>query len=401
MAARRARSGASPARKIIHAVGARPNFVKVAPVVEALADASGIRQVIVHTGQHYDHALSSDVLEDLGFPVPDHFLGVGSGTHGEQTAKVLIAFERVLTEERPDLVVVAGDVNSTLACALAAVKLEIPVAHIESGLRSRDWTMPEEVNRVLTDRLSTLLFTHSPEAAENLVGEGIDSGRIHYVGNTMIDSLRRFEAEARRRAVWTNLGLTESAYLLTTLHRPSNVDDQARLHALVDALIELSRHAQLVFPIHPRTRARLGSTGDLDRLDSAGVLCLEPLGYLEFLSLETGAGGILTDSGGIQEEASALGVNCYTLRKNTERPITITLGTNRLIGDDPAGVATLRVAPSASTPPQIPLWDGHAGERIADVLTRVLELPSKLTRDAVLQKTPTPLLPASLRRAKA
>jgi UDP-N-acetylglucosamine 2-epimerase (non-hydrolysing) len=388
-----------PPRKIVHAIGARPNFVKVAPVVDALADASGIRQVIVHTGQHYDVSLSSDVLDDLGFPEPHHFLGVGSGMHGEQTAKVLIAFERVLNEERPDLVVVAGDVNSTLACALAAVKLEIAVAHIESGLRSRDWTMPEEVNRVLTDRLSTLLFTHSPEAAENLVGEGIESERIHYVGNTMIDSLRRFEAEARRRAIWTNLGLDEGAYVLTTLHRPSNVDDPVRLQALVGALIELSRRAQLVFPIHPRTRARLKSTGDLDGLDSAGVLCLEPLGYLDFLSLETGAGAILTDSGGIQEEASALGVTCYTLRKNTERPVTITLGTNRLIGDDPAAIANVSIAPHASEPPQIPLWDGHAGERIADVLTQVLRQPSALTRDAVLETTQ--LRPAGLRRAKA
>jgi len=234
--------------------------------------------------------------------------------------------------------------------------------------------MPEEVNRVLTDRVSTLLFTHSPEAAENLVGEGIDSERIHYVGNTMIDSLRRFEATARRRAIWTNLGLAEGAYVLTTLHRPSNVDDGARLHALVDALIELGRHAPLVFPIHPRTRARLESAGDLDRLNSAGVRCLEPLGYLDFLSLETGAGAILTDSGGIQEEASALGVRCYTFRKNTERPVTITLGTNRLIGDDPAAISTVWVAPRAPASSRIPLWDGHSGERIANVLTQAPEL---------------------------
>jgi UDP-N-acetylglucosamine 2-epimerase (non-hydrolysing) len=379
-------------RKIVHAVGARPNFVKVAPVVEALAGVSAIRQLIVHTGQHYDDALSRDVLDDLGFPAPDRFLGVGSGTHGEQTAKVLIAFEQVLIEERPDLVVVAGDVNSTLACALAAVKLEIPVAHVESGLRSRDWTMPEEVNRVLTDRVSTLLFTHSPEATENLVREGIDSELIHYVGNTMIDSLRRFEATARRRAIWRNLGLAEGAYVLTTLHRPSNVDDAARLHALVDALIELRRHALLVFPIHPRTRARLESTGDLDRLNSAGVRCLEPLGYLNFLSLETGAGAILTDSGGIQEEASALGVRCYTFRKNTERPVTITLGTNRLIGDDPAAISTVRVAPRSPGSSRIPLWDGHSGERIADVLTQALELDSARAPSSMRPANPTPAL---------
>jgi UDP-N-acetylglucosamine 2-epimerase (non-hydrolysing) len=339
-------------------------------------------------------------LDDLGFPAPDRFLGVGSGTHGEQTAKVLIAFEQVLIEERPDLVVVAGDVNSTLACALAAVKLGIPVAHVESGLRSRDWTMPEEVNRVLTDRVSTLLFTHSPEATENLVCEGIDSERIHYVGNTMIDSLRRFEATARRRAIWRNLGLAEGAYILTTLHRPSNVDDAARLHVLVDALIELGRHAPLVFPIHPRTRSRLESTGDLDRLNSAGVRCLEPLGYLDFLSLETGAGAILTDSGGIQEEASALGVRCYTFRKNTERPVTITLGTNRLIGDDPAAISTVRIAPRAPASSRIPLWDGHSGERIADVLTHALQLRAAPLDEAQHAKL-TPLRSSGRRGAEA
>jgi UDP-N-acetylglucosamine 2-epimerase (non-hydrolysing) len=374
-------------RKIVHAVGARPNFVKAAPVVEALATAPNLRQIVVHTGQHYDDALSRDVLDDLGFPPPDRFLDVGSGTHGEQTGKVLIAFEQVLMEERPDLVVVAGDVNSTVACALAGVKLGIPVAHVESGLRSRDWTMPEELNRVLTDRMSTLLFTHSPEAAENLVAEGIESDRIHYVGNTMIDSLRRFEAPARRRAVWRKLGVEEGAYVLTTLHRPSNVDDPLRLHALVGALIELSRRAALIFPVHPRTRARLDSTGDLERLGAAGVRCLEPLGYLDFLSLETGAGAILTDSGGIQEEAAALGVSCYTLRKNTERPVTITLGTNRLIGDDPAAISTVRIASRGGGSCRIPLWDGHAGERVADVLTAALEPSDSVARAAAPPRT--------------
>jgi UDP-N-acetylglucosamine 2-epimerase (non-hydrolysing) len=396
----------SPARrvaKIIHAVGARPNFVKVAPVVESLAGTSGIRQIVVHTGQHYDDALSRDVLEDLGFPVPDRFLGIGSGTHGEQTGKVLIAFERVLIDERPDLLVVAGDVNSTLACALAAVKLGIPIAHVESGLRSQDWTMPEEVNRILTDRVSALLFTHSPEAAENLVLEGVDRRRIHYVGNTMIDSLRRFEEAARQRTAWGSLGLDEGSFVLTTLHRPSNVDDPVRLHRLVDALIGLGRQAPVVFPVHPRTRARLESTGDLRRLGSAAVHCLEPLRYLDFLSLETAAGAILTDSGGIQEEASALGVPCYTFRKNTERPITITMGTNRLIGDDPAAIATVRVAPRAPGPCRIPLWDGRAGERIAAVLTQALRLPSAHALSAAPPETVTtmPLRSPGVRRAEA
>jgi UDP-N-acetylglucosamine 2-epimerase (non-hydrolysing) len=378
-------SGAT--RNILHAVGTRPNFVKVAPVVEALTDATGIRQVIIHTGQHYDDALSRDVLEDLGFPAPDRFLGVRSGTHGEQTANALIAFERVLFEERPDLVVVAGDVNSTLACALAAVKLGIPIAHVESGLRSRDWTMPEEINRVLTDRVSTLLFTHSPEAADNLALEGVERDRIHYVGNTMIDSLRRFEAVARQRARWRSLGLDEGAYVLVTLHRPSNVDDPVRLSAIVDALIMLGSHAPVVFPIHPRTRARLESTGELDRLSSAPVHALEPLGYLDFLSLETAAGAILTDSGGIQEEAAALGVRCYTFRKNTERPVTVELGTNCLIGDDPAAITTIRVTPPEPGRWRIPLWDGRAGRRIAEVLTEALRPVSVLTPPATARAT--------------
>jgi UDP-N-acetylglucosamine 2-epimerase (non-hydrolysing) len=393
---------ALPTRKIVHAVGARPNFVKVAPVVEALAGAVGIREIVVHTGQHYDDALSRDVLEDLGFPVPDRFLGIGSGTHGEQTGKVLIAFERVLVEEQPDMVLVAGDVNSTLACALAAVKLGIPVAHVESGLRSRDWTMPEEVNRVLTDRVSALLFTHSPEADENLVVEGVDRERIHYVGNTMIDSLRRFEAAARQRAAWRSLGLEEGAYVLTTLHRPSNVDDPVRLHALIDALIGLGRRVPVVFPVHPRTRVRLESTGDLRRLGHTAVLCLEPLGYLDFLSLETAAGAILTDSGGIQEEASALGVRCYTFRKNTERPATLSLGTNSLIGDDPAAISTVRISSREPGPCRIPLWDGRAGERIADVLVEALRLPSALAPAAApaAKATPATLRSSGLRRAE-
>jgi len=262
--------------------------------------------------------------------------------------------------------------------------------------------MPEEINRVLTDRVSALLFTHSPEAAENLVLEGVDRGRIHYVGNTMIDSLRRFEAAARRRAAWRSLGLDEGSYVLTTLHRPSNVDDPARLHALVDALIALGRRTPVVFPVHPRTRARLESTGDLRRLESAAVECLEPLGYLDFLSLETAAGAILTDSGGIQEEAAALGVGCYTFRKNTERPVTVTLGTNRLIGDDPAAISTVRVAPRLSGPCLIPLWDGRAGERIADVLVESLRLPSALAPAAApsAEPTPAPLRSSGVGRAE-
>jgi UDP-N-acetylglucosamine 2-epimerase (non-hydrolysing) len=353
---------------IVHVVGARPNFVKMAPVVTALESREVFRQVIVHTGQHYDSRMSDDVLADLDFPDVDVFLGVGSGTHGVQTAKVLSEFERVLMEIAPELVVVAGDVNSTLACALAASKLGIAVAHVEAGLRSFDWSMPEEVNRVLTDRLSDTLFTHSPEAADNLETEGIGQGRVHFVGNTMIDSLRRCEKRALALKAWEKVGVAERSYVLVTLHRPSNVDDLARLSAIVDGLVGLAVHSPVVFPIHPRTRARLAEDGGLARLEEAGVSCIEPVAYLEFLSLQAGAGAIVTDSGGVQEEASALGVSCFTFRPNTERPVTLTHGTNVLLGDDPAEIAEVRPANHPPTPCAIPLWDGRAAERVADVL---------------------------------
>ena len=353
---------------IVHVVGARPNFVKMAPVIAALEAHRSVRQIIVHTGQHYDARMSEEVLCDLDFPAPDHFLGVGSGAHGEQTAKVLVEMERVLVDVEPVAVLVAGDVNSTLAAALAASKLGIPIAHLESGLRSGDWSMPEEINRVLTDRLSDLLFTHSPEAESNLADEGIEGGRIHYVGNTMIDSLRRCERRARALAAWGRLGMAEREYVLVTLHRPSNVDDPSRLARIVDALVELAAAAPVIFPIHPRTRARLERQGELERLETAGVACIEPVGYLEFLSLQSGAGAIVTDSGGVQEEASALGVRCFTLRPNTERPVTLTHGTNVLLGDDPTELAFVRPSPRPPTPAAIPLWDGHAGERVAGAL---------------------------------
>jgi UDP-N-acetylglucosamine 2-epimerase (non-hydrolysing) len=336
--------------------------------VTALEQRQLFRQVIVHTGQHYDSRMSDEVLADLDFPDVDVFLGVGSGTHGVQTAKVLSEFERVLMDLEPELVVVAGDVNSTLACALAASKLGIAVAHVEAGLRSFDWSMPEEVNRVLTDRLSDTLFTHSPEAADNLEVEGIGQGRVHFVGNTMIDSLRRCEKRALALRAWEKVGVEERAYVLVTLHRPSNVDDHVRLGEIVDGLVGLSSHAPVVFPIHPRTRARLADDGGLARLEAAGVACIEPVAYLEFLSLQAGAGAIVTDSGGVQEESSALGVSCFTFRPNTERPVTLTHGTNVLLGDDPAEIAEVRPSSHPPTPCAIPLWDGRAAERVADVL---------------------------------
>jgi UDP-N-acetylglucosamine 2-epimerase (non-hydrolysing) len=353
---------------LVHVVGARPNFVKMAPVIAALRRRGAFHQVVVHTGQHYDARMSDDVQADLGFPPADRFMGVGSGLHGEQTAKVLAACERILLEVEPVAVVVAGDVNSTLGCALAAAKLQIPVAHVEAGLRSRDWTMPEEINRVLTDRLSDVLFTHSPEALGNLVAEGIDAGRVHDVGNTMIDSLRRCERRARERAAFRDLGVAEHEYVLVTFHRPGNVDDPARLARIAAALERLARHCPVVFPVHPRTHARLVAAGALAPLEAAGVRCVEPVGYLDFLSLQAAAGAIVTDSGGIQEEASALGVRCFTFRPNTERPVTLTHGTNTLLGHDPMAIGRVRPACRAATPCAIPGWDGHAGQRVADIL---------------------------------
>jgi UDP-N-acetylglucosamine 2-epimerase (non-hydrolysing) len=353
-------------------VGARPNFVKMAPVIAALEERGDVAQRIVHTGQHYDERMSAEMLSDLEFPEPDLFLGVGSGTHGAQTARALEAFEAVLLDEGADLVCVGGDVNSTFAVALAAAKLGIPIAHVEAGLRSFDWTMPEEINRVLTDRLSDILFTHSPEAATNLAAEGIDPARIRFVGNTMIDSLRRFEARAEERRPWRPLRLQRGDYVLVTLHRPSNVDDAAQLRRVVDALVGLAGHTRVVFPVHPRTTERLRAEGLLASLLAAGVECLEPLGYLDFLGLQIGAGAIVTDSGGVQEEASALGVPCFTLRPNTERPVTITHGTNTLLGEDPSPIADIRPHELERRLAEIEGWDGHAGQRAADIIAAAL-----------------------------
>ena len=363
---------------ILHVFGARPNFVKMAPIIRALSARTDIRNVLAHTGQHYDHRMSADVLADLEIREPDHFLAVGSGTHGTQTAKALAACEALMLDLQPDLLIVAGDVNSTLAGALAASKLGVAIAHVEAGLRSFDWSMPEEINRVLTDRLSDILLTTSPEAEENLAREGIPAERVHFVGNTMIDSLRRFEAEARVRAAWQTLGVKEGEYVLVTLHRPSNVDDPVQLAAIVAELVALAARAPVVFPVHPRTRARLESSDNLASLSAAGVHCIEPVGYLDFLSLEHGTGAIVTDSGGIQEEAAALGVPCFTLRANTERPITVTLGGNTLLGDTPTALRQVAVHAGARAPCTIPLWDGHAGERAAGAILAFLASRDRL-----------------------
>jgi UDP-N-acetylglucosamine 2-epimerase (non-hydrolysing) len=360
-------------QRVCFVVGARPNFMKAAPVLHALAELSPNTGVLlVHTGQHYDSELSTVFLEELALPRPDVFLGIGSGTHAEQTAKALVGVEQVLLEHRPSLCVVAGDVNSTLAAALAASKLQIPVAHIEAGLRSFDETMPEEANRRLTDHLSRILLAHSDGAVTNLIGEGLDSSRIHLVGNTMIDSVFRHLPLALEREPWSSFGVEPGGFVLVTLHRPALVDDPGLLRQAVDALAELAHRLPVIFPVHPRTEARLREAGvDPEQLRATGLTLSPPLAYLEFLALEAKAAFVLTDSGGVQEETSALGVRCFTLRDNTERPITVERGTNTVLGVDPSGIRSIpeRLAefdrPSEA---KIPLWDGKAGRRAAAVI---------------------------------
>jgi UDP-N-acetylglucosamine 2-epimerase (non-hydrolysing) len=353
--------------RIVYVVGTRPNFVKTAPVIGALrARLPEGRHAIVHTGQHYDRLMSEVFLEELGVPPPDHMLEVGSGSHARQTARVIERLEPVLAEEAPDLVIVPGDVNSTMAAAVTAAKMQIPVAHVESGLRSFDRTMPEELNRIVTDQLSDRLFIHSAEANDNLHVEGIPAERIHLVGNTMIDTLVALEGRFRAAGAARRLGVEPDAFVLVTLHRPALIDGPL-LPETIAQLAALAREMPVVFPVHPRTRKTM------EALDSEhpGLLLTEPLGYLDFLSLLADAGAVLTDSGGIQEETTYLGIPCFTLRANTERPITITAGTNTLLGLDPTAIAQIPAAltrrPAKKHEPP-PLWDGHASERIADIV---------------------------------
>jgi UDP-N-acetylglucosamine 2-epimerase (non-hydrolysing) len=359
-----------PSRPLIaHVVGARPNYMKVAPVYAALERLGNVDQRLLHTGQHYDQALNGVFFEELPLPRPHVMLDVGSGTHGEQTGKAIIGIERALLDLRPDLVIVPGDINSTLAGALAAAKLGIPVCHLEAGLRSFDDSMPEELNRRLTDQISSLLLTHSEEALDNLVAEGISSDRVAFVGNTMIDTLFATVARARRLAVWHTYGLEEGGYLLVTLHRPALVDSPALLAQTVAALEQIATAFPVVFPIHPRTKARLENL----RISTTGVTFTPPLAYAEFLSLEAGAAAVVTDSGGVQEETTALGIPCFTLRENTERPVTITHGTNTLLGLDPERLARIpELLEGFSAPQGPPLWDGYAGPRAAAEIERML-----------------------------
>lgn len=357
--------------KVVHVVGARPNFMKIAPVMRALAAAGFADQRLVHTGQHYDVSMSDVFFSDLGMPVPDVHLGVGSGSHAEQTAKVMVGFERVCLDERPDLVVVAGDVNSTVACSLDCAKLRIPCAHVEAGLRSFDLAMPEEVNRIVTDRLCEILLTPSADADENLRREGTDPARVFRVGNVMIDSLLAHLPAARAAGARARLGLEAGGYAVLTLHRPSNVDDPAVLGGLLDALEAIERRLPIVFPVHPRTRKRLEEFGLAARVAGLrGLRLCEPLGYLEFLGLTADARLVLTDSGGLQEETTALGIPCLTLRENTERPVTVTEGTNTLVGVDPRRIVeeATRALAGEGKAGRIPaLWDGRTAERIVEV----------------------------------
>jgi UDP-N-acetylglucosamine 2-epimerase (non-hydrolysing) len=359
--------------KILHVVGARPNYMKTAPIMLAMARCPGeFTQVLVHTGQHYDYNMSKIFFDDLAMPEPDDHLNVGSGTHADQTARTMLAFEPVLHKHKPDWVFVVGDVNSTLACALVSVKLGIPVAHVEAGLRSRDWTMPEEINRLLTDRISSLLFTPSRDGDENLRAEGIEAHKIHFVGNVMIDTLVKMLPRAEQSSALARFNLERRRFVLVTLHRPANVDDPNVLREIVAALYDIGARCPVVFPVHPRTRAR---AGQLDLIASdARVQWIEPLGYLDFLALMRQSAAVITDSGGVQEETTFLGVPCLTVRPNTERPITIEMGTNQLVRAERDAIgracddALMQTRRAARVPEK---WDGYAAERIVDVMRSV------------------------------
>jgi UDP-N-acetylglucosamine 2-epimerase (non-hydrolysing) len=369
--------------KVILVAGARPNFMKIAPIMAAAAGDPRIVPFLVHTGQHYDERMSRLFFEELAIPRPDVDLEVGSGSHAAQTAEIIRRFEPVCLEQRPDIVAVVGDVNSTIACALVAAKLGIRVAHVEAGLRSFDRTMPEEINRILTDRISDLLFTTEPSADMNLRGEGVDPARIHFVGNVMIDTLLQHRQRAASSTILQQLGLgedgTTAPYGVVTLHRPSNVDRAETLRPLLTALGEIAAETPLVFPIHPRTAKQVDRFGLGELLQSDGlhawmglpaIHAIPPLGYLDFLHLVANARLVLTDSGGLQEETTVLGVPCVTLRENTERPVTCEQGTNRLAGTDPARIraAAHDALHEHREVRQPALWDGHASERIVEIL---------------------------------
>lgn len=363
--------------KVLNIVGARPNFMKVAPIyAEMKRRASEFEPLIVHTGQHYDAAMSDAFFDDLGMPKPDVYLGVGSGSHAVQTAKVMTEFEPVVLREKPDWVLVVGDVNSTIACALVCAKLGFKVAHVEAGLRSRDRTMPEEINRILTDSISDLLLTTSRDADVNLAREGIPAEKIRFVGNVMIDSLLEHLKIAEQSTIRADIGVETNDYAVSTLHRPSNVDDKEIFSGIVSSLIAIAEKLPIIFPVHPRTRSKIEEFGLTETIASSNIKLIDPLGYLDFMRLYSGARLVLTDSGGLQEETTVLGIPCLTLRENTERPVTIELGTNILVGTDAdnikrAAFDILDEKNSNQTAKIPPLWDGKAAGRICDELLKV------------------------------
>jgi len=361
--------------KIISVVGARPNFMKVAPIYRAINNKQkisglSIEHLICHTGQHYDEKMSRIFFEELELPKPDFYLGIGGGSHTEQTARIMLEFEKVLLAEKPDLVIVVGDVNSTIACSLTAVKLGIKVAHVEAGLRSFDRSMPEEINRILTDSISDFLFVTEPSGLINLKNEGITENKIHFVGHVMIDSLIYFLKKAEKSSVLKELDLVKNNYILVTMHRPSNVDNENGLNDLIRLLKKLSEKHKIVFPVHPRTRKNLEKY-NLNLNHNTNLKITEPIGYLDFIWLMNNASLILTDSGGIQEESTYLGIQCITLRKTTERPITVEVGTNHLLGDDfiKAEKRAEEILNGNIKSGKIPdLWDGKSSERIVEIL---------------------------------
>lgn len=363
--------------KVIIVVGARPNFVKAAPLMEAMKRREHeFAPLVVHTGQHYDQMMSDAFLRDLELPAPDVCLEVGSASQAAQTAAIMQKFEPVVSKEKPDWVVVVGDVNSTLAAALVAVKLGVKVAHVEAGLRSRDRTMPEEINRLLTDQIADLLFTPSADAGDNLRAEGIPDERICLAGNIMIDSLNKYLERAQSLSVRNDLGLAKTDYAVLTLHRPSNVDDLQTFSGIFEAVEEIGGRLPIVFPVHPRTRKSIAELGLTERVAGIqGLRLIEPLGYLDFLALYSGAKLVLTDSGGLQEETTVLGIPCLTLRENTERPITVQLGTNVVVGTSPetiikAAFAILGDDATVKWCSIPPLWDGATADRILDALVK-------------------------------